>query len=188
VTASLQLGGLAWLDVVGFAVLAIAGAAVAVWLARRHAGASALCGALGVVALFYGVGVAAPRALGATAVAIDVDGVWCAPWADAVAWRDVRAVSERFEKLDDRGWRPTHLVFQLAPDGPAHPAPVGWERVEPGWLRPLLWVTRRTPSLIAETVEQPARFCGTEDLDVPHETLDRLAKDLMRAEARPPPR
>jgi hypothetical protein len=115
---------------------------------------------------------------------MNLDGIWCAPWSEGIAWRDVHAVSSREEKLEDLGWRPTDVVLKLEGHTGAPGVPAAWAGVEPSWLRPLVWATRRTPSLAFENVEGPVAYCNTRDLDATHVTLERLTGSLVRADRR----
>jgi hypothetical protein len=71
-------------------------------------------------------------------------------------------------------------VLKLAEPVRAGTAPAAWAAVEPRWLRALVWATRRTPSHAFDSVEGPVAYCKTQSLDTTHETLERLARDLLR--------
>jgi hypothetical protein len=180
-TAALTLGFLAWMDLTGLFVMAAAAALAAYFLSGRP-GLRGLCAALVVVFVAWAMAIGLPRALRVPAVVMDLDGIWCAPWNEGIPWRAVGAVSSREEKLDDRGWRPTDVVLKLAEPADAGVAPTAWTGVEPRWLRPLVWATRRTPSHAFDSFEGPVAYCNSQSLDTTHETLERLARALLRIE------
>jgi hypothetical protein len=178
-TAALTLGFLAWIDLAGFFVMAAA-AALGAYVLSGRPGLRGLCVALLVVFVTWAMAIGLPRALRVPAVVMDLDGIWCAPWSKGIPWRAVGAVSSREEKLDDRGWRPTDVVLKLAEPAGAGVAPTAWAGVEPRWLRPLVWATRRTPSHAFDSFEGPVAYCNSQSLDTTHETLERLARDLLQ--------
>jgi hypothetical protein len=176
---SLDWGPLTGLLFVGGGVLCGLAGAIA-WFSRRWALVPL---ALGLVPIGLSLAGQAPAIAGRPAVTITATHIACTPWTRAVAWADVAEVLGEDVKRG-RSWRDVGLVLvlrprELAAGGPAIPDHGGWLRL-----------VRFSRTLIGEIGAAPEPrpggrlYCQTLDLAYDTGTLKRLARELVRANAR----
>lgn len=143
---------------------------------------------LGAVSIAVAIGM--PRVFQAPAVIVSVDGVWCAPWSQALAWRDVLAIrsieESGYESSSRYGDGPSIEALQLVHSEPrtATLSPVPWHGGHRA-QRPLSWLTRWSFAPIRDALngdnDRPAMYCNTANLDLQNFQLKRLADSLVDA-------
>jgi len=118
-----------------------------------------------------GLGLAVwPSIVGTPAVIVAPEGIACAPWRDAVAWKDVTAIELASQKMG-YGWITTGAWLQLK----APVVPIALPR-EPSVFATAEWIWRADPvATLHPPFPEPRRYCNLLDLDRP--ALARAVQD-----------
>ncbi len=181
-----QIAG--WLIVAGFALAYVRQTRKTAPRPQRRRGAALV---LAAVAVFIVLAIGLPRVFALPAVTMSVDSVWCAPWSEPLAWRDIvkvrSIVKEGYDSSSGRypdGPSTEALVFlqDEAPQAPlSQAAPDGGLAA----LRPLIWLTRWSFGPVSDALNsddaRPAFYCNTASLDWQNFELKRLADVLAEA-------